>query len=102
MSRRDFACLVKMQKVVFALERTIELLEKSEDSMWTETTVAEAKEILEDQLNSLKTTGSFGFLGKGRIKALFLPTGVLQEISITNDWDEEYLEVSRVIDRYTK
>jgi hypothetical protein len=91
-----------MQKLVSVLEKTIELLEKSEDSMWTETTVSEAKEILETQLNYLKTTGNFEFSDKSKIKFLFLPTGALQEISITNGWSSEYLKFAQVIDRYTK
>lgn len=51
-------------------------------------------------MEAYKRKKRFSFVGKSKIKFLFLPTGALQEISITNDWTDEYLQISEIIDEY--
>lgn len=89
-----------MQKLIFALEKTVFLLKSSEDSIWSNQTAVEAKAILEKELDKLKKTGKFSFFGKSKIKLLFVPTGALQEISIDNGWGNEYLQISEVVDEF--
>ena len=91
-----------MQELISALEKTIEFLKNSTDSDWAAQSVSEAKETLEKELETYKQKQKFSFLGKGKIKFLFLPTGTLQEISLDNGWSSEYLQISEIIDKYTK
>ncbi|HEX8248118.1 MAG TPA: hypothetical protein VF599_08105 [Pyrinomonadaceae bacterium] len=89
-----------MQELISALEKTIELLEKSGDSIWSNTTVNEVRDILERELHGLRENQNFSFSGKSEVEFLFLPTGALQEISISNGWGGEYLKISAIVDKY--
>lgn len=89
-----------MDYLISALEKTIKLLEKSEDSAWANYSVDEAKGILQTELENYRQTHELSASGRSRINFLFLPTSALQEISIDNDWGEEYLEISDIIDRF--
>ena len=91
-----------MRKLISALEKTIEFLEVSEDSDWSAQSANDAKNILKEELKSLKEKRRFTFAGKSKIKFLFLPTGTLQEISGSNGWSDEYLQLSKIVDSYTK
>lgn len=87
-----------MQKLVYASELTIKLLENSEDSLRTNQSAEEAKSILEKELEIYKQKQIFSFSGKNKIKFLFLPTGTLHEISLSNGWENEYLQISKIVD----
>ncbi len=89
-----------MDYLISALEKTIKLLEKSEDSVWANYTVEEAREILRTELENYKKTGEISGFGKSQISFLFLPTSALQDIAIDNGWGDEYLEIANVIDRF--
>ena len=89
-----------MQELISALERTIKLLENSEDSAWANFSVDEAVKILRFELENCRETQRISFLSKDQIRFLFLPTSALQEISIDNGWGDEYLEIAAVIDKY--
>lgn len=89
-----------MDYLVAALERTIELLEKSEDSVWANYSVAEAQEILQSELENYRRTREISESGKYEINLLFLPTSALQEISIDNGWGDEYVKISGIIDEF--
>ena len=89
-----------MKELITTIERTIKLLETSEDSPWATDEVAEIKPLLQKFSLELKEKGKLGIAAKNKLKYLFLPTGSLQEISITNGWGNEYLEISEVVDKY--
>lgn len=89
-----------MDYLISVLEKTIELLEKSEDSVWANYTVEEAKEILQTELENYQRTREISSSGKARISFLFLPTSALQDIAIDNGWGDEYLQIANIIDRF--
>jgi hypothetical protein len=89
-----------MQELISALKETIDLLEGSEDSALSNQGAGEARSILEKELASFTKTQKFTFFGKSKIKFLFMPTGALQEISISNNWGDEYLRISEIVDKY--
>ena len=89
-----------MDYLISALEKTIKLLDKSEDSAWSNYSVDEAKEILQCELENYKQNREITPSGRSQINFLFLPTSALQEISIDNGWGDEYLEISDIIDRF--
>lgn len=89
-----------MDELIFAFERIIELLENSEDTIWANYTAAEAKEILQTELENYKQTHKISDSGKHQINFLFLPTSALQEISVDNGWGNEYVKLSGIFDKY--
>jgi hypothetical protein len=89
-----------MNELISALERTVKLLERSEDSVWANHSVREAKEILQTEIGNYRQTQNIGSLDKSQINFLFLPTSALQEIALDNGWGDEYIEIAGVIDRY--
>ncbi|MCD9189015.1 MAG: hypothetical protein LUM44_21540 [Pyrinomonadaceae bacterium] len=89
-----------MEELISAFERIIKLLENSEDSIWANYTVDEAKEILQTELVNYKQTQKLSDSGKSRINFLFLPTSALQEISMDNGWGDQYVEISNIFDKY--
>jgi hypothetical protein len=91
--------LSRRHDLVSALERIIELLENSEDSDWSNLTAGELAKVLSKELSKIKNNQEFD---KREIAILFAPTGNIQETAIWNDWHKEYLEISEVIDGYTK
>lgn len=89
-----------MDELISAFERIINLLDQSEDTIWANYTVEEAKEILQTELENYKNTHKLSDSGKSNINFLFLPTSALQEISIDNDWGDEYIKLSNIFDKY--
>lgn len=89
-----------MQELISALKKTIEFLETSDDSALSNQGASEAQSILKKEMDSFAEKQKFTFFGKSKIKCLFLPTGALQEISISNNWGNEYLEIAEIVDRY--
>lgn len=89
-----------MDELVSAFEEIIELLDKSEDTIWANYTVEEAREILQTELENYRQTHELSESAKYRINFLFLPTGALQEISIDNGWGNKYVKIADVFDKY--
>ena len=89
-----------MEELISAFEKIIKLLENSEDTIWANYTVAEAKEILQTELENYQQTRQLSDSAKYRINFLFLPTSALQEISIENGWGDKYLEISDIFDKH--
>lgn len=89
-----------MDELISAFERIIDLLDQSEDTIWANYTVDEAKEILQTELENYKQTQKLSDSGKSRINFLFLPTSALQEISMDNGWGDEYIKLSNIFDKY--
>jgi len=89
-----------MDELISAFERIINLLDQSEDTIWANYTVDEAKEILQTELENYKQTQKLSDSGKSNINFLFLPTSALQEISMDNGWGDEYIKLSNIFDKY--
>lgn len=70
------------------LSRCRELVNESEDSVWSCMDDEEIYHRLNDAIELLKENRSNDAL---ELHLLFAPTGPLQETSIQNDWSEEYL-----------
>lgn len=89
-----------MQELISAFEKTIRLLEDSEDSVWANYSVKEAREILQSALENYRQTQKISSPLRSQINFLFLPTSALQDIAIDNGWGDEYLKIAHVIDKY--
>jgi len=89
---------VEVDNLVLALEKTLSLLGESKSSDWAGLTVEEVIRQLEDELDRARNSQPMDLK---RLGFLFAPTGTLQEISIDNDWANEFLEISKTIDRHT-
>jgi hypothetical protein len=53
-----------------------------------------------DKNIELLTTGNLSSLSD--LQLMFAPTGVFQEISISNGWGDEFLKISQTFDRYSQ
>jgi len=88
-----------MEELFTALENAILLLRKSRPSTWGALSPTEAMEFLELERNKVRTSQQFD---KKLLQSLFAPTGSIQEISINNGWGDEFIEISKIIDKYTQ
>ena len=89
---------MEVDNLVLALEKTLSLLGESKSSDWAGLTVEEVIRQLEDELDRARNSQPMDLK---RLGFLFAPTGTLQEISIDNDWANEFLEISKTIDKHT-
>jgi len=86
------------EKLVSAIKRTTKLLDQSEDSDWSSLSAEEIKQILEQELNNIAQNKGFN---KVELAVLYAPTGAIQETAMVNGWDEEYLKIAEIIDKFT-
>jgi hypothetical protein len=86
-----------MEELVTALENAILLLRKSSPSTWGASSPTEAMELLELERNKVLLSQQFD---KKLLQSLFAPTGSIQEISIGNGWGDEFIEISKIVDKY--
>lgn len=86
-----------MEKLIETLQRLIQLLKESEDSIWSPDSVAELTQLLEEELHKTQNAQP---IDKERLSYLFLPTGSLQETSIDNGWGDEFVRLSSIVDEY--
>jgi hypothetical protein len=75
-------------------------LESSRESDWTPFTPAEVIATLDRELRSLQSTGRL--IDAGGLMFLFGPTAPIQEISMANNWSEEFLVLSERFDDLAK
>lgn len=86
-----------MQKLILAIEKTIQLLDQSEDSDWSSLTAVEIKKLLEAELQKIRNQQEFD---KTELNVLFAPTGNIQETAMWNEWHKEYLKIADIVDSY--
>jgi hypothetical protein len=79
------------------LEQTLVHLEKSEDSIWSDMDVGETVNLINKQLQLLKSSGK---VNVSKLNYLFLPTAPLQEIAMENGWVDEYLKLAEQFDSH--
>ena len=87
---------ITARKLIVVLEEVIRYLESSTDSIWSDMSVEEARKLLFNSVQQLRETRKIRL---SRLYGAFLPTAALQEISIENNWAEEFLELSGRFDR---
>jgi hypothetical protein len=88
-----------MEKFVLALEKTLELLRNSQHDGGL-AVIDNAKLIVEKSLVGYRKDKAFSFRDKGKIRFLFLATNELQEISVLNEWSNEYTEIAKTVDEF--
>jgi len=81
------------------LERMLELLESSNDSIWSDMEVCEVKHTIVRQLDNIKLDRK---VNKAKLSYLFLPTAPLQEIAMENSWVDEYMELAEKFDNWER
>jgi len=89
---------MEIEKLIYALEEAISYLRKSQSSDWSNMSVEEIIRRLEAEVIKAKNLKPVDVILLDR---LFAPTGVIQEISIDNEWGTQFLRISEVIDEFT-
>ena len=84
--------LIKLKNV---LERTSILLSKSEQSDWSPLTPEEVVQNLNAQISNIDKGVK---VDTNSIAVEFAPTSTIQEISMSNNWSDEYLKLANEID----
>ena len=85
-----------MESLKEIIIKTIELLNKSEESDWSPLTPKEVIKNLETQLEKLEKNEKIDRL---LLEVEFAPTSTIQEISMANGWSSEYLKLSSKFDK---
>ena len=83
-----------------ALTRTVELLESSDDSPWSEASAGESTRRVRKVLRKLESGKGPGIFQRFILRWLYSPTGPIQEISMSNGWSQEYLALAQTVDEY--
>ncbi len=81
--------------LVKLLKKILTFLKESDDSDWTSESVKEVFSIIKNEIKKLEIGKS---INKQKLIREFAPTSSLQEISIENDWADEYLKFSGEFD----
>lgn len=86
----------RFKKIISSLERTIDLLSQSEESIYATHT---PKELIEKLSYTLEIINEPNMKQKlQEISILYAPTGSIQDISIDNGWGEEFIKLSVIVD----
>ncbi len=78
------------------LFKTIELLNQSKESDWSPLTPKKVVKNLETQIEKLERNEKIDRL---LLEVEFAPTSAIQEISMANGWEHEYLKLSSKFDK---
>ena len=78
------------------LVRILELLDNSNESIWSELNVYETKAIIKTQLKNINKNKKINIK---KLNYLFFAAAPLQEISMANGWVNEYLELAEKFDK---
>jgi len=87
-----------VDRLLPTLDRTIFLLQNSQDSLYAHLSVDEVITALQTIQTKLEQTG---ILDKAQLNLLFGPTGSIQEISIDNGWGDEFIKLATEVDKIT-
>ena len=90
---------MEIEKLISALEETISLLRNSRSSDWSSLSAEEIIRRLEAEVGKAKNSQPMDI---NLLDRLFAPTGVIQEISISNGWGTMFLRISKVVDEFTR
>ena len=89
---------MEIEELISALEETITLLRKSQPTGWAHMSVEEILQKLESEVAKVRNEQTYD---SNLLSILFAPTGVIQETSIANAWENELLQIFQIIDRFT-
>lgn len=84
------------QHLIHKLDMVSELVRQSEPGLWSGSSHQSAMDSLRRLRVQLSASGPFDII---KARLLFAPTGILQEISIDNDWGHHFLELARDVDQ---
>ncbi len=87
-----------LEELSAAIQKVIEQLEISEDSLWAHYNVNDLIGFLSQIRQDVEENRK---IDKAILTILFAPTGSLQEVSIENSWGTEYLRLAELIDQYS-
>ena len=82
--------------LITVLKRCRVLSLASQDALLSASEISGIVGILESGIDSLARGAE---LNRDQMKALFAPTGALQEVSMRNGWSHEYIALSAEFDR---
>ena len=85
-----------MENIKEILNKTIELLNQSIESVWSPLSPVEVIKNLEIQIEKLERNEKIDIL---KLEVEFAPTSTIQEISIANGWSSKYLKLSSKFDK---
>jgi hypothetical protein len=88
---------MEIEKLIYALEETISYLKTFESTDWSNMPIEEIVRRLEAELNKARNAK---LVDVNLLDRLFAPTGVIQEISISNGWGTKFLRISEVVDEF--
>ena len=83
-------------KLITELKKLSGYLNQSTDSMYAHKNVFEIKEFIDETINKIDNNKKIEI---DAIYYLIVPTGSLQEISIDNGWDEEFITIANRIEK---
>ena len=83
--------------LVTALERTCDLLERSEESVWSPLTPSDVAQNLRAAIAAFERGEAVDY---GNLRLEFAPTSTIQEIAMANGWHDEYMQLADVVDSH--
>lgn len=89
---------MEVERLILALEETVSLLERSEDSAWSSIAPEEIIRRLQAEIAKAKKLKP---LDVNFLDHLFAPTGSIQEVSVRNNWGTKFLCISEIVDQFT-
>ena len=87
---------MEVEKLISALEETLSFLQNSHSSAWAHMSVEEIITRLETEISKAKNLQP---IDAKFLSLLFAPTGAIQETSIDNGWENDFLRISEIIER---
>jgi hypothetical protein len=90
---------MEIEKLIYALQETISCLRQSQPSHWSPMS---AEKIIRKLENEVIKARNLSPIDMNLLDRLFAPTGVIQEISISNGWGTKFLRISEVVDEFTR
>lgn len=86
-------------ELINVLEEVNGFLNKYNNISWDGLSPAEASMDIEIAIEQLKSKQK---VNKSHLEVLFAPTGLIQECSLANNWEKEYLNLSEKFDGLIK
>lgn len=88
---------MELERLIFALEETVSLLQESKSSDWSPMPAEEIIRRLKLEISKAKNSRPIDVI---LLERLFAPTGPIQEISIDNGWGTKFLRLSEIVDEF--
>jgi hypothetical protein len=85
-------------QIIEELNNTLKYLKNSDDAPFSNKTVEEIANILNETINQIRKNENYN---NDEIKILFAPTGDIQETAIKNNWINEYIKIAEKMDNIT-